>query len=118
MIEISGHSDDIIVMQGYYDDEFEDGDIIDIGIAEAAQGQDAQGVRVVMVYAPTWARAVWVAQIAPLGEDVNMPWPITVTQAENGYSARVVVECPDGTPVRVTRKGSVIWRDGTRNTDD
>lgn len=118
MIEISGHSDDVIVMEGHYDDEFEEGAIIDIGTAEATQGQNAQGVRVAMIYAPKWAGAVWVAQIAPLDEDVTIPWPITVTPAANGYSTRVVVDCPEGTPVCVKRKGAVIWRDGTRNTDD
>jgi hypothetical protein len=97
MIQISGHSDDIISISGLPsgDDEISgDGANFVIGRAEAIEGQDAQGIRVKMRYVKG---GVWAATLEPIDEGVVCPWPVKVGIA--GYTAVVIIECPSDTPV-------------------
>lgn len=80
--------------------------LIEVGHSEAKAGQNAHGVRVVMVYASKDHDAgVWEARISPLDEDVGCPWNVRVTFGEpsRGYSAVVEIDAPAGTPVCATK---------------
>jgi hypothetical protein len=79
---------------------------IEIGQVEAKEGQNAHGVRVVMVYASKDHDAgVWEARISPLDEDVGCPWPVRVAfgPPSRGYSAVVEIDAPVGTPIRAKK---------------
>jgi hypothetical protein len=114
MLRIYGASDDLVEIEGDHNDEFEEGDVIIIGQREASAGVSAYGVQVRMTYGlAKWnTGATWAADIAPMDDGAEMPWPVTVGLAERGYSALVEVACPKGTPVLVLRKGKHVWRDG------
>lgn len=113
MLRMYGSSDDLVCVEGVYEDEFQAGDVIVVGQSEPAQGSDSQGLLVRFAYAPRWVKtAVWVAELSPMDEGSPIPWRIEMTQSENGYSAQVQVHCPAETPVTVRRDGKVIWRNG------
>lgn len=104
MLKISGASDDIVCLDGHgIDDEVDCYDrnvLITVGWPEAAEGRDSQGLYVLMRYAPSWhPEGVWTAEVAPLDEDVEIPWPVTVTLGGRGYSAEVEIDLPEGVPV-------------------
>lgn len=83
--------------------------LIEVGQVEAKSGENAHGVRVVMVYASTDHDAgVWEARISPLDEDVGCPWPVRVTfgPPARGYSAVVEIDAPTGTTVRAKELGA------------
>lgn len=62
-------------------------------------GADDAGVVVEMIYT-----GVWAAKIHQLGEDIQIPWPITVES--EGYTAIVKVACPNGTPVKIMKRAN------------
>lgn len=113
MLKIYGSSDDLVCVEGLYDDEFREGDVLVVGDREAALGCNAQGMLVRLSYAPDWVgTAIWTAELAPMDDGAPIPWRVEMTQSERGYSAQVLVHCPTGTPVSVQRGGKVIWRNG------
>lgn len=57
-------------------------------------GEDDAGVVVEMFYA-----GVWGAKIHQLGEDIPIPWPVSVG-SKGGYTVDVRVDCSEGTKVR------------------
>lgn len=109
MILICGCSDDLVEINGDFEDEISSSHpvAIDVGWPEAAPGQNACGVRVVMEYAPSSHGAVWVATIGQFDEGAEIPWPVTVKNAPargapnpRSYSVVVQIDCPAGTPVK------------------
>jgi hypothetical protein len=113
MLKLYGVSDDLVELYGAIEDEFANQDVFVIGQCEATQGVSVHGVMVRMVYAPAWAgTAVWVAEVSPIEEDAPIPWTVTVTLGDRGYSAEVTIDCPPETPVTVLRDGQPVWRNG------
>ncbi len=94
MIEIFGASDDLIEMRGQIHDEIPGGEKqIEITVGDIETG----GLVVGMSYGGKVA--CWSACIRPIDEDVPIPWPVSVSLAETGYSVQVCVDCPDNTPI-------------------
>lgn len=112
MLKIYGASDDLVELEGCVEDEIDCYDKwvqITVGYPEAEHGRASQGVKVIMRYAPKWVNAgVWSAEIFPIDEDVEIPWPVKVELSERKYSAQVVIDCPEGTPV--------TWKKIQKNT--
>lgn len=102
-LRIYGASDDLVEIEGHFAEEVDCYDrsvLITVGWPEANAGRDSQGVYVLMRYAPKWVKTgVWTAEISPLDEDVEIPWPVTVSLGGRGYTAEVVIDCPDNVPV-------------------
>lgn len=99
-LRIYGASDDLVELEGILRDEVNEIDSdkgVPITIGEPRTG----GIRVVAFYAAPFGgdkgKAVWGFRVEPLDEDVACPWPIRIEA--HGYSAHVVVGCPQGTPV-------------------
>ncbi len=110
MVRIYGASDDLVEIEGH-----PDGD--EVGCYEqdviVVLGDEKGGVLVRMSYSPRFTGApglpdaafgCWSAEVAPIGEDVPMPWPVTITNpieqragGPRGYSACVSVDCPADT---------------------
>lgn len=99
MIKIYGHSDDVVVIGGNYTGETKSGHKILIGTLEC-------GLFVSMQYAPSKSGPVWRASIEQINEDILLPWPVTIVNAEpsgyplSTYSVMVIVDCPIDTPVK------------------
>ncbi len=108
-IKIYGASDDLVEIEGHPDGDevgcYEKDVIVTIGNASG-------GLLVRMSYedrfkgAPGLTDAAfgcWSATVAPIAEDIPIPWPVTITNPigrnGRGYSACVTVECPDETPL-------------------
>lgn len=102
MLKISGHSDDVVSIEGDIEDEVKERQRITVGTPEMG------GVIVTMRYG-VGGTAVWQASIRQLDEKVVVIWPVRVVTAENGYSVAVEVECPLGTPVMC---GKIRWLTG------
>lgn len=104
MLKIYGASDDLVEIEGSIEDEINCYDAsveFTVGYPEPAPGRNIQGVKIIMRYAPKWANAgVWTAEIFPIDEDIDIPWPVSITLSERGYSAQVLVDCPIDTPVK------------------
>lgn len=117
-VEIYGASDDLIEIEGGVSEELNRVRSPQATVTFGRRGTDADaghddgGVIVKIRYAPKWhSDGVWTAEIAQLGDEVPIPWPVSVrhgmrTNYENGrpvqgtgYSVIVRVECPAGTPV-------------------
>ena len=103
MLTFEGYSDDVVVIGGDTKDE--------IGAydeeASVLVGTETEGLVVRFFYAPNRLPkdgpgngGTWQARIDMLDEDVSIPWPVHVDNGESGYSPRVVVMCPAGTPWR------------------
>lgn len=111
MIKISGHSDDIVSLEGCIDDEIECCSArvrVKIGSPEASPGHDAAGVMVTMAYGGTDSGAVWAATIEPFDDGVPVPWAVSVEF--KAYSPVVRVGCPEGTPIVAERSyGGGAW---------
>jgi len=103
VLKIYGASDDLVEIEGHFSEEvdcYDQNVLITVGWTEASAGKDSQGVHVLMRYAPKWVNAgVWTAEVSPIDEDVEIPWPVTVKLSERGYSAEVSILCPDDVPV-------------------
>ncbi|OPZ65197.1 MAG: hypothetical protein BWY85_00735 [Firmicutes bacterium ADurb.Bin506] len=86
VITITGHSDDVVNIEGNRNGIDEAGDGASLIILGANDQSASAGVRVQMQY----TRGVWAAAISPVQED--MPMLVTlVTMADNGYSVKVEV---------------------------
>jgi hypothetical protein len=105
MIEIYGHSDDVVVIEGDFGhDETTANKMITIG------NQD-KGVKITMKYAASKkSGAVWRAGIEQIDEGVPM-FPMTIGLANPSgypeplsYSVKVSVDCPKDTLVMVGKK--------------
>jgi len=109
MIEIYGHSDDIVVIEriterGKTTDETTSGKMITIG-------NETKGVKITMKYAPSKrSGAVWRAGIEQIDEGVPL-FPMTIGLAEPSgypdplsYSVKVSIDCPKNTSVWVGKK--------------
>lgn len=101
-VAISGHSDDVICISvdGKPVEE------IDTCAAEGVfgavlVGTDARGVLLTARYAHDSLGGSWSVGLAysDCGDDLGMPdgWSATI-EPEHGYSPRLVLTCPDGTP--------------------
>lgn len=103
MLKIYGASDDLVEIEGHVEDEidcYNTSVVVTVGWKEAAPGRDAQGLHVKMTFAPKWTETgVWTAELSPLDEDVEIPWPVYVKLGGRGYSAEVLIDCPDDVPV-------------------
>lgn len=113
MITIYGASDDLVEIGGHPDGDeigcYDEDVLIVIGC-----GIDG-GVAVRMSYVgisngveSETGFGCWSAQIAQLGEDVAIPWPITIgtkgrRSDDVGYSVLVSIDAPDGVPLTVTK---------------
>lgn len=105
MLRISGHSDDVVCLEGIVSDEIGDRMVVIVGNPDAQEGQDAYGIKVKMRYVNG---GVWAATVEPIGEDVKCPWDVKVEVHK--YTSIVTIDCPEGTPVkwrraRVRRRG-------------
>lgn len=115
MIRIYGHSDDVVCLgesrepmgQGMvWENEIGPGRSIVIGSPEAG------GVAVTMFYAPGKTMgATWAARVRQLDEGIEIPWPVTISNAPaaglpdpKSYSVLVTIDCPLGTRVAVGKK--------------
>lgn len=101
MLKISGYSDDVVSLDGIVNDE--------VGAYERAVqftlAGDGGGLFVRMQYAPKFhPGGVWVATVAPLDEDIPIPWPVSITLSEQRYSPVVEIGCPKGTVVTWTKR--------------
>lgn len=100
---IYGASDDLVEIEGHFEEEVDCYDRavrVTVGWPEASAGEDSRGVHVLMRYAPKWVETgVWTAEISPLDEDVEIPWPVTVKLGGRGYTAEVHIDCPEDVPV-------------------
>jgi len=56
-------------------------------------GDDEGGVVVEMIYI-----GIWATKIHQLGEDIPVPWQVTI--GADGHTVVVRVDCPEGTPAR------------------
>ena len=63
-------------------------------------GEDDGGVVVEMFYT-----GVWGAKVHQLGEDIPIPWPVTIKD-DGKYSVVVDVACPNGTKVRWMKRST------------
>lgn len=97
MIRIYGCSDDLIEIESDDGKVGEELNVIDPPRATIKLGDDNGGVKVKMKYG-SWG--CWSATIEQLNEGVMIPWPIRVTQHQNGYSIKVEIDCPSDTPVK------------------
>jgi hypothetical protein len=107
MIRIYGASDDLVEIEGDRSDEIGCYDRkvrVSVGTPEA-------GVLVTMRYGSTgMGFATWTAEIGQMAEGVEIPWPVSITNAEKSgrpdprsYSVTVEIGCPPGTPVKATK---------------
>jgi len=102
MLKIYGASDDLVEIEGPGGDEvgcYDSGVLITIGWTEAQAGKDAKGLVVRMRYGSPGFGSTWSAEVGQIDEDILIPWNVTVRVAERPYSALVIVDCPDDTPV-------------------
>jgi hypothetical protein len=95
-MRIYGASDDLIeIEQGTVKDEiYADRD----DRAVLLVGTERSGLVVTLTYAPRRDAAVWQVAVEPVDEGVPIPWPVRVEAF--GYTACVLSDCPQGTPVR------------------
>jgi hypothetical protein len=98
MIEISGHSDDVVCIGGDVNDEVAPGAILLVGTKQA-------GVEVKMQYLST---GVWAARVSQVDDGAPIPWPVSICESEPTglkdnrtppYTVVVRIDCPPGTPV-------------------
>jgi len=64
-------------------------------------GDEKGGLVVMMFYGSS---GCWATSIGQIGEDVPIPWEVRV--GAEGHSVVVCVDCPDGTPAKVTREST------------
>lgn len=107
-MKVYGQSDDLIEVEGvrkvgkrswvtaagYAGDEFSRGRI--------QVGDRAGGLIVKMAYGKR--AGVWSACVEQIDEEVPIPWPVSITVSDRGYSVIVNIDCPDGVPVQKWRK--------------
>ena len=107
MIEISGHSDDVVEI-GELDLERSEATWADEVSPKVPIliGTTTGGVVVTMRYGATWA-----ATIRQVAEGIPIPWKVTVEDAPpagkpdpRSYSVLVKIDCPLGTPVHSGKK--------------
>lgn len=102
-LKIYGASDDLVEIEGHFTEEVDCYDknvLITVGWPEASAGEESRGLQILMKYAPKWTDSgVWSAELAPLDEDVKIPWPVSVKLGERGYTVEVIIDCPDDVPV-------------------
>ena len=102
MLKIYGASDDLVEIEGPGGDEvdcYDSSVLITIGWPEAQAGKDAKGLVVRMRYGSPGFGGTWSAEVGQIDEDFPIPWPVRIEVAERPYSALVIVDCPDDTPV-------------------
>lgn len=104
MLKIYGASDDLVEIEGHAREEIDCYDrkvVITIGWANEESPQSARGVYVIMRYSPRYLRnGCWTAEISPIDEDADIPWPITVELEPNRrYSSLVTIDCPKNIPI-------------------
>lgn len=108
MITISGHSDDVVCIEGDVSDEVSPGKTILIGDA-------TRGVRVKMKYGCGRA-AVWRGCVEQVDEGIPM-FPVSIIAgdpsggAARTYTVKVVIDCPPGTPVMVGKRNLAAPRE-------
>lgn len=115
MIEIYGHSDDIVCVQetGHpiergirWTDEVGPNQVIRVGSKESG------GVFITMFYAPgKKAGPTWAARIQQLDEGIPIPWSVSIVDAPPGglpdpqsYSVMVRIDCQPDTAVYVGKR--------------
>jgi hypothetical protein len=97
MIRIYGTSDDIVEIDGDVSEElsaYTTPRVITVGDANG-------GLCVVVEYAPAHVNTGgnWRIAVELIGEDVPIPWPVSMEVRECPYSPTLVIDCPPGTPV-------------------
>lgn len=117
-LRISGHSDDIVILEGFLDEELctDINGVVKllIGEANSKQGQDSHGLRVDMTYGAE--AAIWSATISQIDEDIKCPWSVSLTF--QGYSPTVTIDCPEGTPVHFWNSRSKKWQNTNRREEE
>lgn len=100
-----GHSDDCAEVDGDIREEIGCYD----GEVRWRVGDAGGGVFVTASYG-RGDGSVWAFTVEQIDEDIAVPWPISI-KPEHGYSLRVNVDCPAGTPLAyATRKsGADVW---------
>ena len=102
MISISGHSDDVVCINGDVNDEIAAGRTITVGDA-------TRGVKVIFKYAPGKnSGPVWRASVQQINEGVPM-FPVSIVEAPTSvgsltYSVQVNIDCPKDTSVMVGKR--------------
>lgn len=88
MIQIYGHSDDLIEIEGAVSDEYSAYEKIAI-----LRIDDHYNKTSVIIIGEYGKRAgVWTFSVEPVEEDIQLP-PIRIATHENGYSPLLTVEC-------------------------
>ena len=99
MIRIYGASDDLVEVEGdHLEDEFSGGSTVTIkhvrnekcGSCDVESDHVLGGLHVRMTYADLGEGGVWTASVAPIDEDVPIPWPVRILA--NGYTAIVEIQ--------------------------
>lgn len=98
MIEIYGSSDDIVCHNG-------NGEWDEIGCYDEDVllriGDKKGGLYVEMSYGKGQG-ATWTAKVEQIDEGVPIPWDVSISHnmrgEEVGYSVRMKIDCPEGTP--------------------
>ena len=99
MLMIYGSSDDLVEIEGHLREELNADDVlITIGWPNGvpAEDRDPAGIRIRMTYSKE-VSGCWEATLGMIDEDVPCPWAVSAKL--EGYTVRVSVECPEGTPV-------------------
>jgi hypothetical protein len=109
MLTVTGHSDDIVFIDGDIQSEYDvyrlgKLDIL-VGCCEPQQGGNSHGVIITMMYGEG-DKALWSAKVSQIDEDVLCPWEVTLTFA--GYSPTVHINCPPNTPCFVFLHGKWV----------
>lgn len=98
-----GNSDDIVSIDGWYRDEI---GYYDRTVRIEIGPPTTSGIAVMLDYGKgARSGATWSVAFAPLDEDVACSWPVRFDSIGNGkgYSFGLIVECPEGTPLRAWR---------------
>ena len=78
MLTIYGASDDLVEFEGSFEEEI--GCYDEQQVVFRLQDSEGQGCFVIMRYAPPYIPGgVWTAEVAQLGEDLPIPWPLRVS---------------------------------------
>lgn len=97
MIRIYGGSDDLVEIEGDYNEELnvEMNKWMPITI-----GDEKGGLLVHVGYGLLSRNGVWEICVEQIDEDVPIPWLVTIGVAPQGYSTLLTVNCPRGTPIQ------------------
>lgn len=103
MLKIYGASDDLVEIEGHVTDEigcYDKNVLLTIGWPNEETPQMGRGLYVLMRYSPPhFNHGCWTAELSPLEEEAEIPWPVSIKLGRRGYTVEINIECPDDVPV-------------------